>query len=363
VGVGTLLAGVVMFCITLVLVAIPGVQDLVLEGDLGASPLLTAAMAVAVAVVFTRRAHRPPNGDTVAAPFMLALLFGEVVLLVPTDGIQSVQPLLGSTAGLYACTLALMEWVVDLRSRFVQTGEEMYAARVQRQLEELQQAEQAARRRSQVHDARSTILAARFAAVALQKDTGELPPERRRALAEALAEEIGRLGELVQPEPEARPPARFRLAAAVAGPVELMRHGGQQIDVTADGDPWVHGRPSEVGQILQGLLDNARSYAGGTPVEVAIGSDAASATVRVSDCGQGVPVEEADAVFEAGVRGSTSRGTDGSGLGLANARRLAREMGGDLRLLPSSTGAVFELRLPAAPAPAADEIAAGGADD
>jgi signal transduction histidine kinase len=42
----------------------------------------------------------------------------------------------------------------------------------------------------------------------------------------------------------------------------------------------------------------------------------------------------------------TSR-ADGSGLGLSTARRLARDWGGDVRLLPSASGATFEVTFPA----------------
>ena len=67
--------------------------------------------------------------------------------------------------------------------------------------------------------------------------------------------------------------------------------------------------------------------------------------VTVSDDGPGIPAPSAEAVFGRGFRGPGSRGT---GLGLAVARTLARQHGGELRLIPSAIGATFLLSLPRA---------------
>jgi signal transduction histidine kinase len=65
----------------------------------------------------------------------------------------------------------------------------------------------------------------------------------------------------------------------------------------------------------------------------------------VSDDGPGVPAAIAPVLFERGTRTATSRG---EGIGLHIARRLARDLGGDLWLepVPAATGAVFVFQLP-----------------
>ena len=68
---------------------------------------------------------------------------------------------------------------------------------------------------------------------------------------------------------------------------------------------------------------------------------------RVIDDGPGVRSEETDTIFDPGVRGSSSDGTTGAGLGLALARRLARAAGGDVSAEPAAAGGRFAVRLPA----------------
>ncbi|HWJ83186.1 MAG TPA: HAMP domain-containing sensor histidine kinase [Nocardioides sp.] len=67
--------------------------------------------------------------------------------------------------------------------------------------------------------------------------------------------------------------------------------------------------------------------------------------VSVSDDGPGVPVGLAETLFEPGRSGGS-----GSGLGLALSRRIARSVGGDVRLEPpvAGAGATFVVSLPAA---------------
>jgi len=71
----------------------------------------------------------------------------------------------------------------------------------------------------------------------------------------------------------------------------------------------------------------------------------------VRDHGPGVPRAVATRIFDAFDRGTRSEGdpTPGVGLGLALARGLARDMGGDLKLRSpddNTPGACFELTLP-----------------
>jgi signal transduction histidine kinase len=64
--------------------------------------------------------------------------------------------------------------------------------------------------------------------------------------------------------------------------------------------------------------------------------------LRVSDTGAGIPNAIRDRLFEPFVTGRA----DGTGLGLAIVRQIARAHGGDVHLVPSVRGAVFEIEVP-----------------
>jgi two-component system, OmpR family, sensor kinase len=114
--------------------------------------------------------------------------------------------------------------------------------------------------------------------------------------------------------------------------------------VVDDGAPHlVAAAPAEVlGRALAPLVDNAARH-GRTAVRLKAEQRDGRVVVAVTDDGDGVAAEVGD-VFEPGVRDASS---DGAGLGLALARRLARSVGGDARLV-SRTPAVFAIDVPAA---------------
>jgi signal transduction histidine kinase len=102
-------------------------------------------------------------------------------------------------------------------------------------------------------------------------------------------------------------------------------------------------------RILQPVIENACRY-GSTRVRLSI--ERRDSTVRyvVADDGPGVSPDERERIFEPGVRGRLGEagGTEGAGLGLALARRLARSTTGDVEALADSHGGRFVVRLPAA---------------
>ena len=99
-------------------------------------------------------------------------------------------------------------------------------------------------------------------------------------------------------------------------------------------------------RMIQPLIDNAARY-GRAFCDVSLARDGGIASVHVVDDGPGVAADEQAAIFEPGVRGSAAEGrTDGAGLGLPLARRLARSAGGEISGDAASTGAHFTLSLP-----------------
>ncbi|WP_225206838.1 sensor histidine kinase [Novosphingobium huizhouense] len=113
-------------------------------------------------------------------------------------------------------------------------------------------------------------------------------------------------------------------------------------------------------QVLLNLLSNALRYTpGGSTVRIAVGSEGATAWVSVADEGEGLTEAQAGRVFDKFERLGRS-GDGGSGLGLYISRRLAKAMGGDLRVAPTpGEGACFILSLPADRAGEAAVRAAG----
>lgn len=100
-------------------------------------------------------------------------------------------------------------------------------------------------------------------------------------------------------------------------------------------------------QVLLNLIGNAIRYSSaGSTVRVELARNGKVAGARVIDEGPGIDKEQQAAIFEKFERLGRS-GDGGSGLGLYISRRLARAMGGDLKVKSQpGEGAAFTLTLP-----------------
>lgn len=126
------------------------------------------------------------------------------------------------------------------------------------------------------------------------------------------------------------------------------------IELIVDIDPELRGPargdPTRIGQIVTNLVSNAVKFTDEGRVRVtARRADADGAVLAVSDTGPGLAADQHERIFDAftQVRVDPTRRYGGTGLGLTITRRLARLMGGDVRV--SSTpgaGSVFEVTLP-----------------
>lgn len=107
------------------------------------------------------------------------------------------------------------------------------------------------------------------------------------------------------------------------------------------------GHHDDTVEIVHILLENAARHAPGHPVTVRVRRSSSQVLVSVADQGPGVSADVTPQLFMRGVKAPDS---PGQGIGLHIARRLAREMGGDLRLEndPHPSGATFTLSLPSA---------------
>jgi signal transduction histidine kinase len=103
-----------------------------------------------------------------------------------------------------------------------------------------------------------------------------------------------------------------------------------------------------VERILIPVLENACRY-GRTSTRISISTHDSVVRFDVVDDGPGVTPEESSRLFEPGVRGTAAaagRNSDGAGLGLSLARRLARAAGGHVEVHPDSAGGHFRVVLP-----------------
>lgn len=101
-------------------------------------------------------------------------------------------------------------------------------------------------------------------------------------------------------------------------------------------------------QVVLNLLDNAVKYASqGGELSIAL-ADSDCTELVIRDCGPGIPEEHKDRIFETfhRVDNSLTAGQAGSGLGLSIARRIMRDLGGDLVYEPDdSGGCCFRIRI------------------
>jgi signal transduction histidine kinase len=123
------------------------------------------------------------------------------------------------------------------------------------------------------------------------------------------------------------------------------RRQGRELLVAVDRDvPQVLLIDSQrVRQCLGNLIGNALKHSSRGAVTVTVHHARSRLTSEVADQGKGIPAALQEKVFEPFFRGSVE--TPGVGLGLSISRAVARQMGGDLVLVPVPQGATFRLTL------------------
>jgi PAS domain S-box-containing protein len=119
-------------------------------------------------------------------------------------------------------------------------------------------------------------------------------------------------------------------------------HGDEAVTVRSD--------PDRFQQILLNLLANAAKFTPeGQSVTVSWEAKGDRVLTHVVDTGIGIPPDQVDRIFDPFVQvdASTTRESEGVGLGLAIGRELARQMGGDVTVTSTlGKGSAFTLTLP-----------------
>jgi signal transduction histidine kinase len=216
------------------------------------------------------------------------------------------------------------------------------------------------------HELRTPLASLRGTVELLEEELARAAPDLAGARARAatarrqtdrmtsLAEDLLDLGRLDADVPLASEPVELReLAGTVASDVAAAANdSGVALAINAPEAVWTTSDPRAVARVLRALLDNALRHGAppGSTVTLAVDTVGDHARMRVIDEGDGVPEDDRERIFGRFERGAT-RGT-GFGLGLALARGLARQMGGDVHATAAERGGCFEATLPSCAAPA-----------
>jgi hypothetical protein len=145
-------------------------------------------------------------------------------------------------------------------------------------------------------------------------------------------------------------PSRVDLAEVTQEAVGLVESAALERDIAVAIEPVescrANGEPRGVMQILVNLIGNAiRHSPAQSAVSISFERRNGTAIVHVADNGPGIAAADQDRIFERFEQGAEAG--QGSGLGLAIARRLARGMGGEIKLESNpGEGSTFSLLLP-----------------
>ena len=188
------------------------------------------------------------------------------------------------------------------------------------------------------HDLRTPLAALRVRIESVEDDSdrtkmAETIDEMSRTLDDILS--LARLGRPSEPATE------VDLAALVDAVVEDFRDLGAAVEMADTPRVQLRLRPALMRRAVRNLIENAVKYGGGA--EVSLIAEPAEARICVADRGPGIPVDRLDEAFDPFTRLETSRNRDtgGIGLGLALARAIVRDAGGEIRLSARDGGGLL----------------------
>lgn len=195
------------------------------------------------------------------------------------------------------------------------------------------------------HDLRTPLAALRIRAENVEDEA-----ERARMVEtiedmNAMLEDILSLARLGRAKGEAE---RLDLSALVDSAIEDFRDVGAPVELDDGERVVVKGQTTLLKRAARNLIDNAVRHGGGAKVRVR--TEGGEAIVEVDDDGPGILEDQIEAMFEPFARLDVSRNREvgGSGLGLALARAIVRDHGGELTLANREGGglrATIRLRL------------------
>jgi PAS domain S-box-containing protein len=155
---------------------------------------------------------------------------------------------------------------------------------------------------------------------------------------------------------------QFDLSQSVDSVANLLRSfmtkNNVVIDKVLDMDDkpvsMVLGYPNELKQVLMNIMNNAKDAIvmnsakdeiSDGRITVTIGETTDNGYIKVADTGGGIPPHIMDTLFEPYI---TTKGDDGTGIGLYMSKYIMEQMNGSISVENSSVGAVFTIKLPKA---------------
>ncbi|HEX5959985.1 MAG TPA: ATP-binding protein [Rhodanobacteraceae bacterium] len=204
------------------------------------------------------------------------------------------------------------------------------------------------------HEVRNPLAAISGAAQLLEQRAGDV---RQRELARLIRDESARLAALAERLLGARNAMAARVVnvhAMLERAAELLQAERAAVAIVRDYDPSLPAWQGDPDRLLQAVLNLVRNAVEANARRIVLRSRAEAGwldargrrvpalRIEVEDDGDGVPGFIAADLFEPMVSGRT----DGTGLGLALAREIVREHGGELKYQPCETGSCFVLLLP-----------------
>ncbi|HKT86584.1 MAG TPA: ATP-binding protein [Novosphingobium sp.] len=179
------------------------------------------------------------------------------------------------------------------------------------------------------HDLKTPLAALR---VRIESVHDESERSRMAATIEDIVRTLDDILSLARVGRPSDPRERTELSALVAAVVEEYEDMGDPVELGARERIVLELRATWLRRALRNLVDNALRYGG--RARVSLRREGSRAVVRIDDDGPGIPEGEIDAMMHPFSRGDPSRNTatGGAGLGLALARAIADQHGGDLRL-------------------------------
>ncbi len=180
------------------------------------------------------------------------------------------------------------------------------------------------------HDLRTPLAALRVRIESVEDDTD------RARMAETIDEMNATLDDILSLARLGRPSEAATdvdVAALVDAVVDDFRDLGHDVDFVEAARVPLHLRQNLMRRAVRNLIENAIKYGGGS-AEVRIETGPQAVAITVADRGPGIPPDRMEVVFDPFTRLETSRnrGTGGIGLGLALARAIVRDAGGEILL-------------------------------
>ena len=125
-----------------------------------------------------------------------------------------------------------------------------------------------------------------------------------------------------------------------------------KVEAPANGQTMAVGNAVEIREAIVTVVDNAVKYGKGAPIDIYVSRKANLVVLEVADLGPGMSPEERDRAFDRFYRGHAAAGVNGSGLGLAVAKRAVERANGKITLnseVGRGTAVTFYLRSASSP--------------